>query len=212
MMVVQSDLTSCCHAVIWNAETIFPFCLSVSSLELGFKETNRQTDKKKYSAGIEEDLCLIVSLRWTLGCPSPMCFSTTVPGLSSPSETHICMVVLWAPRSCIVSVRLTVGVPPVHSVYFVIGCSCTMTNRVAGGHPNRVFSVCACSRFWCITFASWGCCSLAWCIKQRAVLCGCAWAYNIALNVSSFRNFCCVHVTACAHYLQANDIGQIMRR
>lgn len=42
--------------------------------------------------------------------------------------------------------------------------------------------------------------------------CGCAWAYNITLNVLSFRNFCCVHVTACAHYLQANDVGQIMRR
>lgn len=116
-------------------------CLSVVlNLDLK-KQTNRQTDKN-YSAGIEEDLCLIVSLRWMLGCPIPMCFSTTVPGLSSPSETHICMVVLWAPCSCIVSVRLTMGVPPVHSVYFVIGCNCSMTNRVAGGHPNRVFSVC----------------------------------------------------------------------
>lgn len=47
MMAVHSDLNSCCHAVIWNAETIFPFCLSVSSLELGFKETNKQTDRQK---------------------------------------------------------------------------------------------------------------------------------------------------------------------
>lgn len=122
-------------------------CLSVLLNLDSKKQTNKQTNKKnKYSAGIEEDLCLVVSLRWTLGCPSPMCSSTTVPGRSSPSETHICMVVVvvvpWAPRSRIVSVRLTAGGPPVHSVHFAIGCNCSTTNRVAGGLPNRVSGVC----------------------------------------------------------------------
>lgn len=102
-------LTSCCHVVTWNAETFFSFYLSVSSLELGCKQKNR--------AGIEEDLCLIVTIlpRWTLECPSPMCFSTTAPEPSSPSETRICMVVLCAPPSCVVPILFTVGLPPVHS-------------------------------------------------------------------------------------------------
>lgn len=90
---VQCDWPVCCHAVSWNAETFFPFYLSVSSLELGCKQ------KKKLQPGLEK-ICALLSRfspRWTLECPSPMCFSTTVPEPSSPSETRICMVLLWAP-------------------------------------------------------------------------------------------------------------------
>lgn len=90
-------LTSCCHAVTWNAETFFPFCLSVSSLELGCKQKNR-------AGGLEKIFVLLSRFftRWTLECPSPMCFSTTAPEPSSPSEPRICMVVPCAPRSCVV--------------------------------------------------------------------------------------------------------------
>lgn len=73
---------------------------------------------KKIRDWIGEDLCLIVTIlpRWTLECPSPMCFSTTAPEPSSPSETRICMVVPCAPRSYVVLILFTVGLPPVHSV------------------------------------------------------------------------------------------------
>lgn len=74
--------------VALNAETFSLFYyLSVISLELGFKQKN--------IARSGEDLCHIVRIlqRWMLECPSPMCFSTTAPEPSSPSETGICMVV-----------------------------------------------------------------------------------------------------------------------
>lgn len=109
-----------------------PFCLSVSILERRGLKTNKQFNAKK-SLGSKK-ICGTVSLRWTLGCPGPMCFSTAVPGRSSPSETRICMVPLpSAARSCTV---VTVGSPPAHSVLLcTIGCKCSVADRVAGGHP-----------------------------------------------------------------------------
>lgn len=180
-----TSLLSCSVLKCWN----FLPLLSVSSLELGCKQ------KKKLQPGLEK-ICALLSRfspRWTLECPSPMCFSTTVPEPSSPSETRICMVLLWAPAwsqrsslwaylQCILFLCGSYS----FFVVFRIGCKCSVINGMAGGRPTAVFSVC--SSFQYITSGSHGqgCCSFAWCIKWSAVLfvcvCVCT-AYNTKCSI-----------------------------
>ena len=74
-----------------------------------------------------EKICVLLSRffpRWTLECPSPMCFSTTAPEPSSPSETRICMVVLCAPPSCVVPVLLLLHCWLTSSAFCLIVCVC----------------------------------------------------------------------------------------
>lgn len=107
---VQCDWPVCCHAVSWNAETFFPFYLSVSSLELGCKQ------KKKTPAGIGEDLCLIVTIlpEMDVGVSKSHVFLNYSPrALFSQWDTHLHGA---AVGSCVVPALFTVGLPPVHSV------------------------------------------------------------------------------------------------
>lgn len=46
--------------------------------------------------------------------------------------------------------------------------------------------------------------------EAQCCLCVCVCVQHITLNVQSFRGLYCVYVTACAHFLRANDIGQVM--
>lgn len=106
--------------------------------------------KKKLQPGLEK-ICALLSRfspRWTLECPSPMCFSTTVPEPSSPSETRICMVLLWAPAwsqrsslwaylQCILFLCGSCSFSFFFFfVVFRIGCKCLVINGMAGGRPT----------------------------------------------------------------------------
>lgn len=114
MLPSRSDLSS--------SHLTCPFCLSIRIL--GLTQTSSLRNQRRF---------VVVSLRWTLGCPSPMCFSTTVPRRSSPSETRVCMVAL--PSAARLSMVTTKCPLPSHSALCKIGWECAVTTGVAGGHP-----------------------------------------------------------------------------
>lgn len=116
---------------------------------------------------LEDATCEEQQMSWDgMACVSRMQFSPLLPTI----HTRWCCVLLLVP------LIFGVGLPSVHSVsvcWFELLALAVWkrTEHVSVRCLTVVFNLCSVS--WCIAPGNqvWGCCILAWCIKQSTVTC-----------------------------------------